>query len=266
MRKASTYGGLLPPFSSTWFLRRGISTFANLEGATSNGMLSGPVMSVRGLLLAIFRPALGPGAIGPTENDHSLAPLSVWAMSFICWRLTASVLVWCRRNLILQSGAEHHLHLSFAGPGERTLSNASRRLERSSSANGRTTLLDDLLYPVLARQMRRAWRTNHRPRDGQRYQIRPAPRSPIWFIRGPAQAGCRCIFSVRPSPRLTPYIGWNIILITIAGDDRRGDQAAWRGHWSPVIVAGIIMAFITLVTKAPLCAEVALLARSSSAC
>jgi len=78
----------------------------------------------------------------------------------------------------------------------------------------------------------------------------------IWFIAGCA-GGLSGVFT-GVFAQVTPYMGWNVILITMLVTIVAGIGSV-RGAVIAAIVAGILTAFITLVTK-PLYAEVILLA------
>jgi len=78
----------------------------------------------------------------------------------------------------------------------------------------------------------------------------------IWFIAGCA-GGLSGIFT-GVFAQVTPYMGWNVILITMLVTIVAGVGSV-RGAVVAAVVAGILTAFITLVTK-PLYAEVILLA------
>jgi branched-subunit amino acid ABC-type transport system permease component len=78
----------------------------------------------------------------------------------------------------------------------------------------------------------------------------------IWFIAGCA-GGLSGVFT-GVFAQVTPYMGWNVILITMLVTIVAGVGSV-RGAVIAAIVAGILTAFITLVTK-PLYAEVILLA------
>ncbi|MEM1373682.1 MAG: branched-chain amino acid ABC transporter permease [Pseudomonadota bacterium] len=201
-------------------------------------MLMSGVLSVA-VYYAIFRPALNRG-VGPTE----MIILSVGVSFMLRYGL---ILVVGPENLFLNEPNISYLRLGWMGATNLQL-----------IALGLVVLTAGILYWMiyntgLGEQMR-GLANNHDLAMAS--GINPHRTSiAIWFIAGCA-GGLSGVFS-GVFAQVTPYMGWNIILITMLVTIVAGIGSV-RGAAVAAVVAGILTAFITLVTK-PLYAEVVLL-------
>lgn len=201
-------------------------------------MLMSGVVSVA-VYYAIFRPALNRG-VGPTE----MIILSVGVSFMLRYGL---ILVVGPENLFLDEPNITYLRLGWLGATNLQL-----------IALGLVVLTAGILYWMiyntgLGEQMR-GLANNHDLAMAS--GINPHRTSiAIWFIAGCA-GGLSGVFS-GVFAQVTPYMGWNVILITMLVTIVAGIGSV-RGAAVAAVVAGILTAFITLVTK-PLYAEVVLL-------
>ena len=201
-------------------------------------MLLSGALSVA-VYLGIFRPALNRG-VGPTE----MIILSV-GVSFLL-----------RYGLILAVGPVNMFlnepnitYLQFLGMGATNLQLVALVLVLIAAG----TLYWMIYNTGLGEQMR-GLANNHDLAMAS--GINPHRTSvAIWFIAGCA-GGLSGIFS-GVFAQVTPYMGWNVILITMLVTIVAGVGSV-RGAVVAAVAAGILTAFITLVTK-PLYAEVILL-------
>jgi len=200
-------------------------------------LMSGALSVV--VYLAIFRPALNRG-VGPTE----MIILSV-GVSFML-----------RYGLILLVGPENMFlnepsikYLQFFGMGATNLQLIALALVLLAAG----TLYWMIYNTGLGEQMRGL--ANNRDL-AMASGINPHRTSvAIWFIAGCA-GGLSGVFT-GVFAQVAPYMGWNVILITMLVTIVAGVGSV-RGAVVAAVAAGILSAFITLVTK-PLYAEVVLL-------
>lgn len=201
-------------------------------------MLFSGAMSVA-VYLAIFRPALNRG-VGPTE----MIILSV-GVSFML-----------RYGLILAVGPENLFlnepriaYMQFLGMGATNLQLIALVLVFAMAG-----LLYWIIYNTGLGEQMRGLANNHELAMAS--GINPHRTSvAIWFIAGCA-GGLSGVFS-GVFAQVTPYMGWNVILITMLVTIVAGIGSV-RGALVAAVVAGILTAFITLVSK-PLYSEVVLL-------
>lgn len=206
--------------------------------AIAPSMLLSGAMSVA-VYLAIFRPAMNRG-VGPTE----MIILSVGVSFLLRYGL---ILVVGTENLFLNEPSI--TYLSAFGLGATNLQLTALLL---------VFLVAGLLYWMIYRTglgERMRGLANNRELamasgiDPHRTSVA------IWFIAGCA-GGLSGVFN-GVFAQVTPYMGWNVILITMLVTIVAGVGSV-RGAFVASVVAGILTAFITLVSQ-PLYAEVALL-------
>lgn len=201
-------------------------------------MLLSGAMSVA-VYLAIFRPALNRG-VGPTE----MIILSVGVSFLLRYGL---ILIVGPENLFLNEPSI--VYMQVLGLGATNLQLVALALVFAMAG----ILYWMVYYTGLGEQMRGL--ANNREL-AMASGINPHVTSmAIWFIAGCA-GGMSGVFS-GVFAQVTPYMGWNVILITMLVTIVAGVGSV-RGAFVAAVVAGILTAFITLVTK-PLYAEVVLL-------
>jgi branched-subunit amino acid ABC-type transport system permease component len=201
-------------------------------------MLLSGALSVA-VYLGIFRPALNRG-VGPTE----MIILSVGVSFLLRYGL---ILVVGPVNMFLNE--PNITYLQFLGMGATNLQLVALVLVLIAAG----TLYWMIYNTGLGEQMR-GLANNHDLAMAS--GINPHRTSvAIWFIAGCA-GGLSGIFS-GVFAQVTPYMGWNVILITMLVTIVAGVGSV-RGAVVAAVAAGILTAFITLVTK-PLYAEVILL-------
>jgi branched-subunit amino acid ABC-type transport system permease component len=201
-------------------------------------MLMSGLMSVA-VYLAIFRPALNRG-VGPTE----MIILSVGVSFLLRYGL---ILIVGPENLFLNE--PNIAYLRVFGLGATNLQLVALALVFIMAG-----ILFWMIYRTgLGEQMRGL--ANNREL-AMASGINPHVTSmAIWFIAGCA-GGMSGVFQ-GVFAQVTPYMGWNVILITMLVTIVAGVGSV-RGAVIAAVVAGILTAFITLVTK-PLYADVVLL-------
>ncbi|SUZ32063.1 hypothetical protein ROE7235_01815 [Roseibaca ekhonensis] len=201
-------------------------------------MLLSGAMSVA-VYLAIFRPALNRG-VGPTE----MIILSVGVSFLLRYGL---ILIVGPENLFLNEPSI--VYMQVLGLGATNLQLVALALVFAMAG----ILYWMVYYTGLGEQMRGL--ANNREL-AMASGINPHVTSmAIWFIAGCA-GGMSGVFS-GVFAQVTPYMGWNVILITMLVTIVAGVGSV-RGAFVAAVVAGILTAFITLVTK-PLYADVVLL-------
>ena len=201
-------------------------------------MLFSGALSVA-VYLAIFRPALNRG-VGPTE----MIILSVGVSFMLRYGL---ILVVGPENLFLNE--PNITYMQFLGMGATNLQLIALVLVFITAG-----ILYWMIYNTGLGEQMRGLANNHDLAMAS--GINPHSTSvAIWFIAGCA-GGLSGVFS-GVFAQVTPYMGWNVILITMLVTIVAGIGSV-RGAFVAAVVAGILTAFITLVSK-PLYAEVALL-------
>jgi branched-subunit amino acid ABC-type transport system permease component len=201
-------------------------------------MLLSGAMSVA-VYLAIFRPALNRG-VGPTE----MIILSGGVSFLLRYGL---ILIVGPENLFLNEPSI--VYMQVLGLGATNLQLVALALVFAMAG----ILYWMVYYTGLGEQMRGL--ANNREL-AMASGINPHVTSmAIWFIAGCA-GGMSGVFS-GVFAQVTPYMGWNVILITMLVTIVAGVGSV-RGAFVAAVVAGILTAFITLVTK-PLYADVVLL-------
>jgi branched-subunit amino acid ABC-type transport system permease component len=206
--------------------------------AIAPSMLLAGVMSVA-VYLAIFRPALNRG-VGPTE----MIILSVGVSFMLRYGL---ILIVGTENLFLDEPSISYLN--FFGLGATNLQLTALVLVFFMAG-----LLYWMIYNTGLGESMRGLASNRELAmasgiDPHRTSVA------IWFIAGCA-GGLAGIFS-GVFAQVTPYMGWNVILITMLVTIVAGVGSV-RGALIASIVAGILTAFITLISQ-PLYAEIVLL-------
>ena len=189
--------------------------------------------------LAIFRPALNRG-VGPTE----MIILSVGVSFMLRYGV---ILVVGPENLFLNEPSITYLR--FLGMGATNLQLVALALVLLAAG-----VLYWMIYNTWLGEQMRGLANNRELAMAS--GINPHRTSvAIWFIAGCA-GGLSGVFT-GVFAQVTPYMGWNVILITMLVTIVAGVGSV-RGAVIAAIAAGILTAFITLVTK-PLYAEVILL-------